>query len=209
MTIVRPDGFRSTITDDEVDGFRVTIPVQRSWPLIIFLGVWLCGWAFGELTVSGTLIGSTIFGVPKMKGQPAPQLIMLFWLTIWTIGGGVVIYILLWQLTGQEVIRLDDRVLEIRREVARLTRSRTFDLANVRNLRFSPPLYNPWNIRESWRTKLKFVGLDAGSIAFDYGAGTHRFGSSLSELESRRLIKTIRERFKIEDDPIESLPVRT
>jgi hypothetical protein len=205
MTFMRPAEFRSTITDDEAGGFRITIPVRRFWPLIAFLGFWLCGWAVGEFAA----IGTVIFGVPMMKVPPDALIFMLIWLLPWTLAGCLTIYALLWNLTGREVILLDDQTLEVRREVAGITRSRSFALADVRNLRFSPQVYNPWSMSESWRHSLQFFGISGGSVAFDYGATTYRFGNGLPEIESRRLIKTIRERFKIQDDPVESLPVQT
>src|SRR4051794_10570226 len=40
---------RIRITNDEIDGFRITIAARRNWSMIAFLGIWLCGWAVGEL----------------------------------------------------------------------------------------------------------------------------------------------------------------
>ena len=42
---------------------------------------------------------------------------------------------------------------------------------------------------------------------FEFWGDTVRFGMGLSEEESRRLIKTIKDRYKIPDDEDEPLPV--
>jgi len=42
---------RTTITDDEVSGFRATIEAARNVRMIVFLSAWLAGWAVGELAV--------------------------------------------------------------------------------------------------------------------------------------------------------------
>jgi hypothetical protein len=48
-------------------------------------------------------------------------------------------------------------------------------------------------------------------VAFDSGGRTHHFGVGLSENEVARLVKTIRQRFPIKDEPddVEPLPVLT
>jgi hypothetical protein len=54
---------------------------------------------------------------------------------------------------------------------------------------------------------MQMLGTGGGSIAFDCSGTTYHFGIQLSEYESRRLIKTIKDRYKIEDDKDEALPV--
>ena len=48
---------------------------------------------------------------------------------------------------------------------------------------------------------------EGDSIAFDYEGQAHRFCIGPSEAEANRVITTIRERFKINDDGWEPLPV--
>ena len=37
------------------------------------------------------------------------------------------------------------------------------------------------------------------SIAFDYGAKTYRFGRDVDEAEAKEIVKTIKNRFKIQE----------
>ena len=46
--------------------------------------------------------------------------------------------------------------------------------------------------RDVWRHAMEMWGLGGGSIAFVYGARTHRFGSKLDEAESRQLVELLR-----------------
>jgi hypothetical protein len=198
---------RITITDDEIGGFCITIPAQRNVPLILFLAVWLCGWAIGEVMVPAGVLVRMISGQGKMAvGEDL--FVLLLWFPLWTVGGLMVMLALWWSFAGREVILVSDGALVVRREVGPLQRSRTYDLARVRNLRFSPPVYNPFSMSGSWGYQLQFLGLAGGNVAFDHGETTRRFGSGLSETEAARLIATILARYKIPDDrSVEPLPV--
>ncbi len=88
---------------------RITIPSRKNWFIILFLGFWLMGWAFGEIMVLG-IIGTSVFAaaVGKTPDASAGFLgvsgFLLFWLAGWTVGGGYAIYLFLWQVTGKEVV---------------------------------------------------------------------------------------------------------
>lgn len=128
-----------------------------------------------------------------------PLLLVLLWLPFWTVAGLMVMFALWWGLAGTEVVILSDGALVVRREVGALQRSRAYNLAEVRNLRFSPLVYNPFSITGSWGYQFQLLGLGGGTIAFDHGDRTHRFGNGLSETDAARLIATIQQRYKIPD----------
>src|SRR5579864_9556322 len=124
---------RSTITCDEISGFRIAIAARRHWFLAAFLFVWLCGWAFGEVAVAVRMISG------RMGEMPMP--VALGWLTFWTAAGLFMGFVWLWNLFGRELVIFGDRSLILRRELVRPLRTREFDLALVRNLRYSPPVH--------------------------------------------------------------------
>lgn len=192
---------RTRITEDDFGGFRITIPSLRKWPMILFLMVWLCGWAFGEFAVGSQLFAWVITGVAPRGGG---GFFLVIWITLWTFAGFYTCSVLGWNLAGREAIVLGDEAITLTRQVGWLRRSRWVDLAGVRNLRYAPDLYrrsgnqipmpSPWN--------------GCGVVAFDHGSTTYRFGDQLPEIEARRLIATIQERFKIpEDRDFSPLPV--
>ena len=191
------DSSRLGVTEDEFGGFRITIPVTPKWFLRLFLPVWLCGWLAGEVAAAMALVSG--------KAPGFALIFLVFWICGWTSGGTLAILSLTWNWFGREVIIIADGWMAIRREVAGHGRSMSFELARVRNLRFSPLAFNAFEggrraTREGW-------GLGAGWIAFDHDEGpgrgtkTHRFGDQLPEYESGRVIATIRERFKIPEGP--------
>ena len=123
---------------------------------------------------------------------------------------------LVWHLKGREQICIDGQSIVISRLDALFWRpARVFALSNVSNLRFAPlaVVAFPRSFSDSVETTaahmqmMTVMGTGGGSIAFDCGGKTHRFGIQLSESESRRLIKTIKDRYKIQEDKDEPLPV--
>lgn len=210
----RFDDQRCRVTYDKIDGLSIEIPSIRNWPFALFLSVWLCGWLFGELAALAT-IASYLLGVPLgpafSNHPPAPFLIV--WILFWTIAGAVIADALVWQLRGQELIQINEERIVMNR-VGSLWRrgTRVFRLADLQNLRFAPLVYSmfPRGIgayRERWEAQMQWLGTSGGSIAFDVEDRTYRFGIQLSEHESWRLIKTIKDHYKIADDKYESLPV--
>jgi hypothetical protein len=194
-----PDGIRSTITEDDFGDFWIVIPAQRHVLISLFLGVWLCGWVLGEFSAVFSLI------------TRPPSLFLIFWLTLWTIAGLAGFLTLTWNIAGREVIRISEKFLEVRREIGPFAPSKTFEMSRIRSLRHSPfDLFaGPKETRVPIRRRVL-----GGSIAFDYESDffsaieTHRFGIGLSEVESRRLIKTIHQRFKFpEASDVEPLPI--
>jgi hypothetical protein len=176
---ITPPIIRSSVTDDEFGGFRVTIPAPDGsrYGFGCALAFCLIMAAFGLLyTVSDpskTASGGFVF--------------LLFW--------GVVGLLPVWGLlasTGRQVLMIDGKTLVLRWEGACWSRAEAFDLAGVRNLRPRRP----------------FEG-SSSALAFDHGGKTHYFGNGLSEYEVKRLVKTIRLRFPIPEDPddVEPLPV--
>ena len=75
------------------DGLGIHIPPKRSIGLVLFLLVWLGGWAAGERFALTELWQS---------GFRLPGVVLLIWIIPWTIGGLAVIWLVLWQLLGTE-----------------------------------------------------------------------------------------------------------
>jgi len=167
--------------EETASGVRIVIPSLGSWSLVIFLSVWLCGWTIGEIFAAKALW----FGVPSAKGPPGFFLVV--WLALWTVGGAGALYTWLWTIAGREIVALDGATLSIAREPIPFPSRREFDWSAVRNLRVSP-LFRASNRRSP---------LGAGTIAFDYGPRTFRFGSNLDEAEAAMLIDAIGRRFPV------------
>jgi hypothetical protein len=159
---------------------RVTIPAPKR-AAVAFLILWICGWAFGEVTV----IRQILFR-HHPPGRHAPQEPFLFvWLAMWTVGGALALFTVLWTLFGRERITVADQFLTIRREVLGVGREKRYDLATVKDLRVTPVAQDVWQVNgQRW-------GFSGGIIAFDYGARTIRFGAPLDEAEAKQITATL------------------
>ena len=165
---------------DTPAGLVINIPSSKSWILFLFLGFWLCGWFFGEVSAIRELAtGKTAAGI---------GLFMVGWLGAWTVGGAVAIYFWLWNAAGHEIISLTPTSLTLRRDILGFGRSKEYDLPSVKNLRTVPSLGNS-NFNYTTQS------LAGGAMAFDYGAKTFRFGGGLDEAEAAHLIDVLKSRY--------------
>lgn len=164
-------------------GLRIIIPAKKNYFLLLFLTFWLAGWAFGEVTALAQVLN------PE---SGAPKLFMLVWLGGWTVGGAFAIYAWLWNLKGQEIINLSGSELQHIRRLPLFQRSKEYDLSSVSKLRTQVPDSSAFASRNG----MEFWGISGGSVAFDYGHSTHKFGVQLDEAEANHIVTTIKQRYK-------------
>jgi hypothetical protein len=116
------------------------VPAQRSWAAIVFLTLWLIGWAVGEFFAIGALVsiltGQTNLGAGGLGGA----LFLLVWVGFWTFGGLMALFEWLWNLSGREAVGLNGDRLRIEQRVPGWTRGRDFRLAQIRDLRLAERL---------------------------------------------------------------------
>jgi hypothetical protein len=166
------------------EGFQIVIPARRQIFALLFLPVWLCGWAFGEFSVIQTLIH------PKSPGEPIAFLV--FWLVGWTLGGAFALASVLWMLAGKEILRFGSGVLEYRRGVGALGYSKRYELFHVKNLRAVP-----MSGLAARNNAMAGMGWSGGQIAFDYGATTVHVGNGVDEAEAGQLVEQVKRRYNL------------
>ncbi len=182
---VKPFSARHT-TDDLLDSLKITIPSQKQWFQILFMGFWLIGWAFGEVTVVGSLLSG--------KGFGGPSLFMIAWLGGWTIGGGYAIYILFWQLAGNEIIEVSNSGITTSRSILGFGLfPKEYSSEYIKALRISASVNA--NDVFGWSRASRFYGIGGGIIAFDYGAKTVNFGAGIDEAEAKQILAEIQQRY--------------
>ena len=179
MAIVSPAQPKASV-EETSRGLEVSIPARRNVFITLFLGLWLCGWAVGEIMVP------TSFFAKDASGPAVP--FVAAWFAMWTLGGGFAIYAFFWSLVGRERIVLSPATLSIQRELFGMGRVREYELVHVRDLRVAPSVYNPGDFRAG----LQFWGVGGGIIAFDHGATTIRFGAGLEEGEAKSIVERMR-----------------
>ena len=174
---------------DTPEGLVINIPAAKSWWAILFIGFWLCGWAFGEFGAIHQLASG------RMSASGV-SLFLFGWLGAWTVGGFVAVSFWLWNVTGHEIVLLTPASLAIRRDILGLGRSREYDLPSVKNLRIDR---TPMNSGFGWSSSSRSIF--GGAIAFDYGAKTFRFGGAVDEAEASHLIELLKSRYPFESAP--------
>jgi hypothetical protein len=189
LSIVLPEKSRTVI--EERDGeIAVTIPSKRNWFIFLFLTAWLCGWAMGEITVGGMVLGGAVGIVAKhqeIHGAPIPAgLFMIVWLCGWTIGGFFAIAIWLYQLKGKEIISRNDRTLKHVRDFVVYKKTKEYLNEHIKEIRISSPTGGIFNMSPD--RAFEFWGISGGSISFDYGAKTIKMGTGLDEAEAKPVI---------------------
>jgi hypothetical protein len=183
---------RPFVSDDEFGRLRITIPAPRNWAFVLFLMVWLCGWAVGEVLVPARLLPNFLAG---RRLAASELVILLVWLPGWTVAGLCMLLNLAWNMIGKETITLGKGGIELQAEAGPIRRTRWLELVEVSNLRYAPRSVapNPWDGRLPMNV---FGSGGSGSIALDGTDRTYYFGVGLSEYESRRVIATIEQRFQ-------------
>jgi hypothetical protein len=135
--------------------------------------------------MAGSLFGEMFGASWLLAGQEDTAILFLgAWLVMWAMSGGAALLTCLWMARGREIVTLRPDTLEIRRDVLGWGTTREYDLGYARNLRVSQRPFDPKRPLEAW-------GIGGGSVAFDYGARTLRFGSSLDEAEARQVVSEL------------------
>ncbi len=184
MAKVQLSDSRITIADT-AGGLRIAMPGRRSWSVMFFLTLWICGWAVGEVMVFRQFI--------QGDAPPVGELFMLTWLGVWTVGGAVAIYAWLWQVMGKEIVMVHGQTFAIRRDIGGFGFGKEYDVVQMRDLRVQQPGFSPIDVSAS----LQLWGVGGGVIAFDYGSRTYRFGAGLDEAEAKQVMTAIKKRVRI------------
>jgi hypothetical protein len=175
---------RRSVVEGDGSAYRVLIPARRNVFLLLFLGLWLTGWA----------VGFTSAWYSILREGPSP--FMVVWLGGWSIGGMFVAYTWLWTAVGREIVSIAEGALKIKRDVLGLGPTREYDLSRVQNLRVSAGTPDPFG----WSASTRSWGMpQAGVVAFDYGAKTFRFGGSIDEAEGTQIVRELMERHRFAD----------
>ncbi|GAA3964199.1 hypothetical protein [Mucilaginibacter dorajii] len=181
------------IVEDNFDSVRIIIPAKRNNATLAFLCVWLCGWFFGEFSVSSTVFTS--------QHHNAPDLFMIVWLTGWTLGGFFALKTALWQLAGKEIIEIGKGTLELKKKNDWFSKIQVYDLNGCKSFRVQDDsIYSNQGRFGSLRG---FKGDSIGTILFDYGMKTVRFGEAVEEAEGKYLLGILKSKRLLVDKNFE------
>ena len=177
-----------------------SIPARKHWITLIFLGVWLTGWLFGELFALGILfssVGSFLFRIFDIRffdlfefdsgvGSAFAGSFILVWLTIWTVAGYGAVRTFLWQLAGRELVEVSRTSIKISRPIFGLGRVKEYQAAEIANLRL---------LSADERAGKKGMA-GPNQLAFDYEFVSVEFGGGLTIREAEAVLEEITKRYR-------------
>lgn len=163
------------------DKIQVIIPVKKNWFVAAFFGLWLCGWAVGEITAL-TMIANGF-----MDGNIFLLLFMLIWFTAWTAGGIFALRTIIWIISGKEIITFSGNTLTTYKKGLLFSKPKTYDTNSIINIRIRE--YN-----DGWGASLfqRKPIIAPGIIHFSYGMKTIKMGSGIDYPEAEQILKTIK-----------------
>lgn len=176
----------NAIINDTLSGFEINIPTKKNWFILIFLGVWLCGWTMGELSAIAAITG--LFS----ENIGFANLFIVFWLIGWTIGGFFAFKTFLWNLKGKEIISFRNSEFTIQKVGALFSKPKTYNLKEAKKFRVQEEsnVYGSNN----WGNRNNFGSLYAsnGTIRFDYGLKTVKIASGIDEAEANHILEKLK-----------------
>lgn len=174
---------------DRLEGkVRVTTAPKRpvpSWGVFVAA---LVAWVFGGVSAGQGLLDPTQI---SRRGWIAG------WLLFWTVWGAYAFARSFVLAVGRERVEVDARFIVLRRDVAGIGRSQTYELSRLRNLHHAPPppVVIPTPPTRGWPPPP--TPLLAGSIRFEYGKRTHEFALGIDWPDMGLVLEALRERVPI------------
>jgi hypothetical protein len=169
------------IVTEHFDKMEIIIPGKKNYFVLVFFSVWIFGWFFGE-TTAATSIGN----------DSGPDLFLMVWLTAWTLGGIFALSTILFMLLGKEVIEAGQGVISIRNQALFFLSPKVYDLNEAKHIRAA----EEFSIYQSFQFGRSQNGVrstfNSGTIKFDYGLKTVKFGNDLDEAEARYIIERLK-----------------
>ena len=183
MGVLAMPGGRASFTDTP-EGLGITVPAERQGLMLLFVAMWVAGWAVGE----GIVIRQLFFSGPQRLDFGT--IFLVFWLVGWTIGGAVAIRAWLWNAFGKERIVLRPATLTVKRDILGVGRERRYDLPGISNLR----LLSATRGARDRSAPVEVTGARRVAIAFDYRGDTVYFGEGLDESEASFIVERLKTR---------------
>ena len=181
MNYVEPRKARHRV--EIVDGKeQLTIPFRRNWFALLFLPLWLCGWALGE-----------VFAITEISRTFHPFLAV--WLFGWTIGGAFAFATWAAQFGGER-LRVVNRDLEVSAGVGAVRRTWRYRGKAIENLRAWTPDDDMFGFRRNQRPF--WLRPRTGAVKFDYGADSIFLATGVDEPEGRMIADWLARRLGIE-----------
>jgi len=193
-----PTGPRAVVSGGEGAIHVAFPPPFCRWSARVGLPFWVGMFVFGLAAMAWEL-PTGIANTPVNNAAESVFLItlLLIFVSMWVMTGALGARHLLMQGAGRELMMIDNARLTWRREMPVLSRTRTYELPEVRNLRALHSIVPFWV--SCWYASSRYgwdiFGLTGGVIAFDYRRETVYIGGGIDEAEAKSLVARILQLF--------------
>jgi hypothetical protein len=143
---------------------------RRSWGTLVFLAAWLIGWTFAGISAFAALLNAEWSEVP----------FLLVWLCFWASFEGIVTVTIAWQLFGRELLVVTAEQLELRKEIGRFARTKSYDVALVGDFKAARA-----PIAEEEQPRKDFC------LEFTYDDKPVRIGEGMGEREAEHIAASV------------------
>ena len=173
---------RAIITETD-NGIVITVPAKKDGFVLFVVSLWFIA-----------CVAVLIYGPAKTlgtAGEDAPA-----WLVyVWIIGTAWFTFLALttwwWSLNGKEVITLSPDALTIDKKGS-VAKPEIYNLKEAKNFRAIPDPVKPGNFGTGRIARPWNFAAD-GTIKFDYGQKTIKFGDRLSQAEGEYILEQLRD----------------
>lgn len=101
-----------------------------------------------------------------------------------------------WQVSGREIVEVSTQGITIRRVALGLGPSKEYSANTIKELRASPSNINLNRLTQrNYNYSYPWHENDIGTLAFDYGARTFRFGGGVDEAEAKQIVAEIQQKY--------------
>ena len=176
--IQQPSSDRLKINQDFYS-LSIEIPSKKNWIALIFMIAWLIGWGVGEVFAVREIFNPDTEFIAKA--------FLFIWVIGWTVGGAVVLYFILWQLIGYEIIQVERGFLTLKRFVFGIGQAKKYDIKSIKNMAIS---FAP-SARKNNKRNIRGVG--GGKIRFDYKTKSIKFAKNIKEIEAKMIIEKLKD----------------
>lgn len=175
-------------------GTRIIVKPKIIWIVVVFLLVWLIGWAAGEIIAFKSLLEIVMPLVRKMFGGISISMefvdwfglvFLLVWLSFWTYGGAASIGKLLEMVAGGEVIEVNRSEIALQRKILGIGRVKRYPAGEI------------YEVRPATKEGQQSMGKRGAKyqLEFDYGFETVGFGPGLNPEESQEILQLIYQKY--------------
>jgi hypothetical protein len=170
---------------------QVTIPSRKNILYFVWFTVWLIVWGYvtsrlfllWEFVIMGARAGYGNAAVMMLIICLVPFLIVLLGM------GAFAVHLVLWHISGKEIIEATPQDLTVTNQVFRWKWSKVYASKKVDNLRTNTQKLSKFFPRKRVRRLLGGLGM----IAFIYDGRTSNFGRDISDKEAEQIILALQE----------------